>query len=339
MVPVFAARHVEAAVPPERALEAVREAFIAFARGEWSMPPKVYVPAYPAGDFRAMPSLGGGHAALKWVTSFPGNPARGLPTVTGLVLLSDASDGSLVAVLDAGAVTALRTGAAAVLAAETLGHADARAAVVGAGVNGRAAARTFVARGHDVMLWDVDEGRAREAAEQLGAGVAGSRAEALGADVVVTVTPGHEVLFPAGSLREGQHVSLMGADGPGKAEIAVEEIVRTHVFCDDWEKPGSEITVSREAGAGNPAARVRLFADDWEQASHNGDLAKAVEAEKLTREDVTQLGDVLAGTAPGRQSPDDITLFDSTGLAIQDLAIALAAMGCADELDLPTLDL
>ena len=120
MVPFFAARHVEAAVSPERALEAVREAFVAYARGDWTMPPKVYVPAYPAGDFRAMPALGAGHAALKWVTSFPGNPARGLPTVTGLVLLSDAATGELRALFDAAAVTALRTGAAAVLAAETL---------------------------------------------------------------------------------------------------------------------------------------------------------------------------------------------------------------------------
>src|SRR5204862_3180166 len=124
-------------------------AFLAYHRGEWSMPPKVYVPAYPAGDFRAMPVLGSGHAALKWVTSFPGNPERGLPTVTGLVLLSDASNGSLRAVLDAAAVTALRTGAAAVLAALTLGG-PGPAAVIGAGVNGRAAARTFVATGADV---------------------------------------------------------------------------------------------------------------------------------------------------------------------------------------------
>jgi alanine dehydrogenase len=311
MIPVFSAAHVEAAVPPERALEAVREAFVAYARGEWSMPPKVYVPAYPAGDFRAMPALGGGHAALKWVTSFPGNPARGLPTVTGLVLLSDASNGSLVAVLDAGAVTALRTGAAAVLAAETLGRPDAGAAtVVGAGVNGRATARTFVSLGREVLLWDVDEKRARDAAEELGTEVAGSREEALGADVVVTVTPGREVLFPPRSLRAGQHVSLMGADGPGKAEIAVEEIGRTHVFCDDWE-----------------------------QASHNGDLAHAVGTGAITQDDVTELGAVLTGQAPGRQSPDDITIFDSTGLAIQDLAVALAAMERADELDLSTLDL
>jgi ornithine cyclodeaminase/alanine dehydrogenase-like protein (mu-crystallin family) len=129
-VPVFAARDVELAVPPQAAVEAVREAFVAHFRGEWQMPPKVYVTNYPAGDFRAMPALGGGYALLKWVHSFPGNPAQGLPTVSGVVLLSDASNGELVAVLDAGAVTALRTGAAAVLAAETLGRPDAATAAV-----------------------------------------------------------------------------------------------------------------------------------------------------------------------------------------------------------------
>ena len=332
-VSVFSARDVEAAVSPERAVEAVREAFVAYAHGDWSMQPKVYVPAYPSGDFRAMPALGAGHALLKWVTSFPGNPARGLPTVTGLVLLSDSSTGELRAALDAGVVTALRTGAAAVLAAEALGRESAEtASVIGAGVNGKAAAKTFVARGREVALWDIDEGRAQAAAEELGARVATSLEGALAADLVVTVTPGHEVLLGEGSLEPGQHVSLMGADGPGKAEIAVAELARAHVFCDDWEQ-------SESSGTLDPEACVRLYADDWEQASHNGDLAHAVEAGKITREDVAQLGDVLAGTARGRQSRDDITIFDSTGLAIQDLAIALAAMENADRLDLPRLDL
>ena len=309
MIPLFRARDVEAAVSPERAVEAVREGFVAYARGEWSMPPKVYVPAYPAGDFRAMPALGGGHALLKWVTSYPGNPARGLPTVTGLVLLSDVSDGRLVAVLDAGAVTALGAGAAAVLAAETLGR-PGSAAVVGAGVNGRAAARTFVSRGQDVLVWDVDPARARAAADELGARLAASREEALAADRLVTVTPGNEVLLPEGSLRPGQHVSLMGADGPGKAEIAVAELARARVFCDDWE-----------------------------QASHGGELAAAVATDRLSREEITTLGAVLAGEAPGRESDSDVTVFDSTGLAIQDLAIALAAIEQADGLDLQTVDL
>jgi alanine dehydrogenase len=311
VIAFFSAEHVLQAVTPQRAYDAVRDAFVAYARGEWSMPPKVYVPAYPAGDFRAMPALGAGHALLKWVTSFPGNPAQGLPTVTGLVLLSDASNGTLLAALDAGAVTALRTGAAAVLAADTLGASDAReAAVIGAGVNGEAAARTFVARGRPVRLWDVDAQRATEVAGRVGADVAGSREEALGADLLVTVTPGREVVLAEGSLRPGQHASLMGADGPGKAEIATAEL-----------------------------GRVRVFCDDWEQASHNGELVHAVEAGVLQRDDVTELGAVLTGAADGRRDDDEATLFDSTGLAIQDLAIALAALERADELDVPRVAL
>jgi alanine dehydrogenase len=330
MIPFFNGAQVREAVSPERALEAVREAFIAYARGEWTMPPKVYVPAYPEGDFRAMPALGGGHALLKWVTSFPGNPAQGLPTVTGLVLLSDATNGMPKAVLDAGAVTSLRTGAAAVLAAETLGRADAEtAAVIGAGVNGEAAAQTFIARGRRVQLWDLDRTRAESVAERLGAEVAPGRDEALAADLLVTVTPGKNILLEEGSLRPGQHASLMGADGPGKAEIAVEELARVRVFCDDWEQGVTN---------GRPG-RGRIYADDWEQASHNGDLMHAVKAGVLGRDDVVQLGDVLAGTAQSRESDRDITIFDSTGLAIQDLAIALAAMERANELDLQTLDL
>jgi ornithine cyclodeaminase/alanine dehydrogenase-like protein (mu-crystallin family) len=311
LIPFFNGESVRAAVSPERALDAVREAFVAYARGEWTMPPKVYVPAYPEGDFRAMPALGAGHALLKWVTSFPGNPAQGLPTVTGLVLLSDASNGMLKAVLDAGAVTALRTGAAAVLAAETLGRPDAEtAAVIGAGVNGEATARTFIARGRRVQLWDLDRARAEQVAERIGAEVAAGREEALATDLLVTVTPGRQVVLDEGSLLRGQHASLMGADGPGKAEIAVAELERVRVFCDDWR-----------------------------QASHNGDLVHAVEAGALTRDDVSQLGDVLIGTAEGRTSDDDITVFDSTGLAIQDLAIALAALERADELGLPAIPL
>src|SRR5215217_8022952 len=135
------------------------------------MPSKIYVPAPPDGDFRAMPALGAGHTVLKWVTSFPRNPERGLPTVSGVVLLSDATTGELRALLDAGAVTALRTGAAAVLAAETLARPTvAPAAVVGAGVNGRAIARTFLARERTVQLWDVRPDQVRQVVEELGDG-------------------------------------------------------------------------------------------------------------------------------------------------------------------------
>jgi alanine dehydrogenase len=310
-VPVFTASDVLDAVSPDRAVDAVRDAFVAHARGEWTMPPKVYVTNYPAGDFRAMPALGGGYALLKWINSFPGNPAQGLPTVSGVVLLSDAETGQLRAVLDAGSVTALRTGAAAALAAETLGRDGASSAsVIGVGVNGQAAARTLRARGREVAVWDVDDARARSAAEELGADVAPSLEQALAADVVVTVTPGHRVLIGDDALRPGQHVSLMGADGPGKAEASTTAL-----------------------------ARARLFCDDWEQASHGGELAHAVEEGVVTRDDVTDLGRVLTGDAPGRTSADDITMFDSTGLAIQDLAIALAAVERAGDLELRTLEL
>jgi ornithine cyclodeaminase/alanine dehydrogenase-like protein (mu-crystallin family) len=289
---------VLAALDPGEAVEVVRTAFVEHARGAWQMPSKVYVEAPPDGDFRAMPAAGGGYAVLKWVTSFPRNPERGLPTVTGVVLLSDAGTGELRAILDAAAVTALRTGAAAVLAAETLARPTiAAASVVGAGVNGRAVARTFAARGRDVLFWDARPEQAARAAEELGgtAAVAADLAEALAADVVVTVTPGREILFEPGSLHAGQHVSLMGADGPGKAEIAAEELLRARVVCDEWA-----------------------------QASHNGDIGRAVDGGLLTREDVVELGRVLLGEEPGRAGEDEITVFDSTGLAVQDLAVAIA---------------
>ena len=305
-VPVLSRDAVVAAIPPLKAYDAVRDAFVRHARGEWTMQPKVYVTNYPAGDFRAMPALGGGHALLKWVTSFPDNPARGLPTVTGLVLLSNAETGQLEAVLDAAAVTALRTAAAGVIALETLGRPEGSTAVVGLGVNGAETARMLRARGADPVVWDVDPDRLATTAEALGVRPAESIEQALAADGVVTVTPAREILFRSGSLRPGQHVSLMGADGPGKAE---------------------------------ELARVRVFCDDWEQASHGGELASAVEAGVVRHEEVTQLGDVLAGDAEGRMSDHEITLFDSTGLAIQDLAIARAAVEQTEGLELPTIEL
>jgi ornithine cyclodeaminase/alanine dehydrogenase-like protein (mu-crystallin family) len=176
-----------------------------------------------------------------------------------------------------------------------------------------------------VVVWDIDETRAAAVAEELGARLASTREEALAADLLATVTPGHELLLREGSLLPGQHVSLMGADGPGKAEIAVEELARASAL---W---------NREHGLTEGA--TRLFVDDWEQAAHGGETAAAVEKGLIGREDVTELGAVLDREAPGRQDADEVTLFDSTGLAIQDLAIALAAMESAPNLDLPTIDL
>ena len=117
-------------------------------------------------------------------------------------------------------------------------------------------------------MWDVDQARRELVADRLGARVPISLEHALSCDAVITVTPGQSVLFPAGSLQDGQHVSLMGADGPGKAEVAVDELERAHLFCDDWE-----------------------------QASHGGELAAGVAAGVVTRDAVTELGAMLAGNA------------------------------------------
>ena len=301
-IPVLDHDAVLAAVSPVEAIERVREAFVAFARGEWQMPPKVYLPSPPNGDFRAMPVRGEGLAMLKWVTSFPGNPRRGLPTVTGLVAVSDAETGEPLALLDARAVTALRTGAAAAVAAQELGREDARSVgVVGCGLHGVWVGRCMAdAEYGPGVCFDPDPDAAGAAAADLGWEV-GELDEALACDVVCTITPGNETVVRADALRAGQHLNLLGADGPGKAEAEIAAIER----------------VLHEG---------RLFCDEWEQASHGGELTGAASAGMVRREDVGELGAVCAGLRPGRSSPLEVTLFDSTGLAIQDLAIVIGAL-------------
>jgi ornithine cyclodeaminase/alanine dehydrogenase-like protein (mu-crystallin family) len=266
------------------------------------MPPKVYLPSPPNGDFRAMPVRGEGLAILKWITSFPVNPRRGLPTVTGIVLVSDAGNGEPLAMLDARAVTALRTGAAAAVATQELAREDARTiGLVGCGLHGMWVGRCLAdAEYGPGVCFDPDPDAAGAAAADLGWEV-GDLPEALACDVVCTITPGAENVIEAGSLRAGQHVNLLGADGPGKAEMTVAAVERV-------------------------LAEGRVFCDEWEQASHGGELTGAVAAGVLSRGDVTELGAVCAGLAQGRGADGEITIFDSTGLAIQDLAIALGAL-------------
>ncbi len=297
MVPVIGREAVLGAVDAAEAIERTREAFVRHARGEWEMPPKLYVDSPPNGDFRAMPARGGDYAILKWVTSFPRNPARGLPVVTGALLLSSAETGELLAILDCAAVTSLRTGAAAALSAQVLASAAARSVgVVGCGVNGSWAGRCLAAVGYsEGVCADLRPVAAADLAAELG-WRAGAVEQALGCDVVVTVTPGDRAVIEASDLRPGQHLALLGADGHGKAEMTEAAV-----------------------------ARCRLFCDEWAQASTGGELAGAVASGRVRREDVTDLGAVLLGEAPGRTDESDVTLFDSTGLAIQDLGIAIAA--------------
>src|SRR3954471_4420831 len=135
-----------AAVSPREAIDRVRDAFLRHHAGEWVMPAKVYLDSPPHGDFRAMPARGGELAMLKWISSFPPNRERGLPTVIGVLVVSDGTTSEPLAILDAGAVTALRTGAVAAVAAEALAAGRA-ASVIGCGVNGAYAARALAASG------------------------------------------------------------------------------------------------------------------------------------------------------------------------------------------------
>ncbi|MGB8876176.1 MAG: hypothetical protein WCD11_07660, partial [Solirubrobacteraceae bacterium] len=123
-LPVLDHDAVLQAVSPHAAIERVREGLLRYQAGDWVMPPKVYLESPPFGDFRAMPARGDGFALLKWVTSFPGNPERGLPTVTGVICLSDAENGEPLMLLDARSVTALRTGAVAAVATTALAASD-----------------------------------------------------------------------------------------------------------------------------------------------------------------------------------------------------------------------
>jgi ornithine cyclodeaminase/alanine dehydrogenase-like protein (mu-crystallin family) len=284
-------------VAPAAAIAEVRQAFLRFRAGDWVMPAKVYLQSPPYGDFRAMPARGDGFAMLKWITSFPGNPSRGLATVNGVICLSDAETGLPLMLLDARAVTALRTGAVAAVATRALaGPGASSVGVIGCGLHGVWTARCLSVDGYGPGVCADPNGDAAAAlAAELG-WEAGTPAKALEADVVCCVTPGSTPLFDTGDLRPGLHLNMLGADGPGKAEATVEAVAACTLFCDEWE-----------------------------QASHGGELTGAIKSGLVTRDQVGELGAVLAGETPGRPGPSAVTLFDSTGLAIQDLAIAAAA--------------
>ena len=305
-IPVLDHDGVLAAVSPAEAIERVRDGFVSFARGEWQMPPKVYLPSPPNGDFRAMPVRGEGLAILKWVTSFPGNPRRGLPTVTGIVLVSDADNGEPLAMLDARAVTALRTGRRG------------RGRHPGAGARGRAHRRP----------------RRLRAARSVGRAAAWP-----------TPSTGPGVCFDpdpdaAGARRRG---ARLGGRRPAPRRSRATSSARSPRAPRPWSTaavaaPGPAPEPARRRrprqGRGDGARRSqrvlaegRLFCDEWEQASHGGELTGAVAAGVVAPRGRHGAGRGLRRARARAAARDgEITLFDSTGLAIQDLAIALGAL-------------
>ena len=261
-IPVLDHDAVLAAVSPIDAIAQVHDSLLRHHAGEWVMPSKVYLQSPPFGDFRAMPALGDGIALLKWICSFPDSPARGLPAVTGVVVLSDAETGTPLMLLDARSVTALRTGAVAAVATRALARPEARTVgIIGCGLHGAWVARCMAAAGYGPgVCFDRRPDAAARVAQEFGWSV-GSLHEATAQEIVCCITPGTEVVIDREALRAGLHLNMLGADGPGKAEATPAAIAECALFCDEWE-----------------------------QASHGGELTGAVDAGLVTRERVTELG-------------------------------------------------
>ena len=288
---------VQEVLSMEAAVAAVEEAFAAHGRGEALMPAKVYLDlAAYRGDFRAMPAYASGSVGLKWVNSHPENPARhGLPTVQGMYILSDPATAEPLAVMDATWLTAARTGAAAGVAARHLARPGAGSAgFVGCGVQAHTAlaALRVVLGDLEILAHDRDAATAEAFAAEVGGSVA-SAAEACGCAVVCTATPSRRPVVERAWIRAGSHINALGADGPGKQEL--------------------DPRILRDA---------RVVIDDLHQATGGGEINVPLARGEITEADLhATLGEIVAGIKPGREG-DEITVFDSTGLAIQDVAAA-----------------
>ena len=287
----------------------MEKAFRLHAEGRTLGPGVLSVPATDGGfHVKAAGLLGErSYFAAKTNGNFPGNPGRfGLPTIQGLVVLADAETGEPHAVLESGSVTALRTGAATGVAARRLARADARTiTIVGCGIQGelQLAAVAAVLPLERAWVLDVDPARAEALAERgrvrLGLDVEATDdlRKALGdSDVCVTCTPSRQALVMAEDVRAGTFLAAVGADAHGKQEL------------DPRLMASSTVVV-----------------DVLEQCVEIGELQHAVAAGLMTLRQVhAELAEVVVGRRPGRTRPEEITIFDSSGTALQDVAAAAA---------------
>lgn len=298
---------VRSLVDMAAAIPAIESAFAAHGRNETQMPVKVYLdlPQFD-GDFRAMPAYYGDSAGVKWVNAHPHNPERhGIPSVLGMYILSDPATALPLAVMDATLLTAIRTGAAAAVASKYLARPDAKTVgFVGSGVQARSllAALRVVFDDLEVVASDVSADAAEAFAEESG-GRVGELAEAAGCDIVCTATPVRDPIVRREWIRPGTHINAMGADAHGKQELA------TQILLD-----------------------AKVVIDDWDQACGSGEVNVPLETGALSRDRIhAALGEIVAGQQPGRESRDEITVFDSTGLAVQDVALARLVYELAKE--------
>ncbi len=296
---------VHAALSPEACAEAMRDVLAAHARGETYMPLRsVMRPPEAAGLMGLMPAWGPGRFALKVVCVMPGNPARGLDAHQGVVALFDGDTGVPEAILDASALTEIRTAAVTAVATDALARPGARVlAILGAGVQARAHLRAL----RDTRQFA--EIRTYAPTRRLDGATACPTAEAAvrGADVVVTATNSRTPVVRDEWLSPGTHINAIGASTPAAHEIEPETFARATVFADSRE------SVAAEAG-------------EYLRARERG----------LPAEVAAELGEVLTGAHSGRASDDELTLFRSLGIAVEDLAAARAAVDAARERGLGT---
>lgn len=293
---LLARADVERLLTPEVCIAAVADAFRRHALGETS-PPGVLGMHAGAGSFHVKAAGLDGAFAAKLNANFPGNPARGLPTIQGVVIVSDAQDGRLLALMDSMAITALRTAAASAVAAKHLARANGDTLLIcgcGAQAPAQLAALLAVRRPKRVLAYDLDPARA---ARLAGATVVTDLRRAVGeSDIVVTCTTARRYFITRDMVRPGTFIAAVGADHDDKQEIEPQLM-----------------------------ASAKVVTDLTEQAAAIGDLHHALDAGVMSLECVhAQLGEVVAGTKPGREGDGEITIFDSTGTGLQDAAAALA---------------
>jgi alanine dehydrogenase len=303
---ILTASEIAALMRPEDWLEAAEAAFRAAGEGRAEAPPPLAIRG-AAGAFHAKAAALRGerhYVAMKLNGNFPGNPERlGLPTIQGAILLCDGDNGAVLAIMDSIEITLRRTAAASALAARHLARPDsANILICGCGAQGAAQldALREVLPLVRCLAWDCDPERASAfaamaVAEGIEAEVAGSLAPAAAAsDLILACTTARAPFLDAGMVRPGTFVAAVGADNPDKSEIA-------------------------------PAlmAEARVVADVLDQCVMMGDLHHAIAAGAMTREAVhAELAELVCGNRPGRTSPDEIFVFDSTGTGLQDVAAA-----------------
>lgn len=279
-------------------LKVVEEAFRICGEGRGKMPAKVYL-SLEQGDFRAMPAALPGCAGMKWVNVHPGNPSVGLPSVMAILIYNDPETGYPLAIMDATEITAYRTGAAAAIASKYLARRYLRTmGVIGAGYQAytQILAHAELFNPISISAFDISKAavdRLRQSLPHLS--ITGcSVQEAAACDVVCTLTPSRSPVVRREWIAPGTHINAVGADAPGKQEL--------------------DTSILKEA---------IVVVDDMTQASHSGEINVPIQQGLYSTSQVYgTLAEVVVGKKKGRTDVKAITVFDSTGIAVEDIAVA-----------------